>query len=722
MSARSGSLLLAVLLLASSILGITQPARSQSGVLRAEGIVVVNSASAGYADFARYVRPYLDHFGLAYTLLDIASTPVPTNLADYALLIIGHAQLDLNLTYLDASEQQRLSDAVAQGAGLVNFDNVLASAAYAPRYQFIQDVFGFSYNAASASNSVAIVSNPPLANYVVAAQPASATYTLAGSITPLGVTLPPAAATLATLGGRPLLAATTYGQGRAVQWTTYEWTRANIWGYVRGFDDLVWRAFVWAARKPFVLQGLPPFITLRIDDTTGPYWWVDAAIGYGFRPFLAYFFDDQDATDAADLRRFTTNGQATATIHAFNPDGLFFATKNAPCPSSATLASRFAQVANWHSLNGIPIGQYVVPHLYELCENVLPFLRDWPVRFLGTPYNPSPTGGRLLIGPYNRFEVSDSAPIYYADFLPSDNVFSVVFTEIRDLGGYEWFPSNDVSQSVTRGVAQLKRALDSMALPTLFTHEYYLESITPANWNAILQGVTQGVAAYQPEYVTLDYAAQYVRATFTSAIASSLFDAAANRLDTTLTGSADLPTRFFLFTEPAGVIQHTFVNVPAFAGSVLVSTSLATPTPGPSPTPSATPTPSPSPTVTNTPAPTGTPSSTPTPTSTATATNTPTPTHTPTSTHTATATPTVTSTSTATHTATATNTPTATNTITASPTTTATSTPTGTPGVPGDERRVYLPLISQGSEASPFRSFVIRLVALWNDLTFRIGY
>ena len=126
------------------------------------------------------------------------------------------------------------------------------------------------------------------------------------------------------------------------------------------------------------------------------------------------------------------------------------------------------------------------------------------------------------------------------------------------------------------------------------THEYYIQRLSPSNWNAIISGVTSGIASYHPEYVTMDYAAQYVRAMRTSNIASSVYNPVAQQLSTTLTGTTDLPTRFYVFTESGGAIQSAFVNVPTFSNSVVVNHSLqpptptATATPGPSPTPSPT--------------------------------------------------------------------------------------------------------------------------------------
>ena len=70
---------------------------------------------------------------------------------------------------------------------------------------------------------------------------------------------------------------TTYGSGHAVQWGSYDWMSHDVLGPLFGLDDLVWRSIVWAARKPFVMQGLPPFVTMRMDDVIDPSWWIDIA-------------------------------------------------------------------------------------------------------------------------------------------------------------------------------------------------------------------------------------------------------------------------------------------------------------------------------------------------------------------------------------------------------------------------------------------------------------
>ena len=352
-------MLVGVVLIAAALYGAPTPTSGQTQTLRADAIVLVNSASADYADFAFYIRPYLDHFGVPYTLLNLAAAPVPTDLSAYALIIIGHRRLDPQQAYLDATEQERIVTAVRGGVGLVNFDNALADAGYSPLYPYVQEIFGFGYTGSVAASAVAVSSAAAVGGYIVAAQPPNATYTLNAGITPAGVMPPPTASTLVTVGDQPLLVAITSGQGRAVQWTSYEWLRMDIWGYMRGFDDLVWRSLVWAARKPFVMQGLPPFVTFRVDDARGPYGWIETANRYGLKPWIGFFLDEQDATDITDMRRLINAGQLTAAIHSRTYDNFFYARL-----SDQEIAQNFADGAAWHAQNEIPMSNFVVPHFY----------------------------------------------------------------------------------------------------------------------------------------------------------------------------------------------------------------------------------------------------------------------------------------------------------------------------------------------------------------------
>ncbi|HWI59454.1 MAG TPA: immunoglobulin domain-containing protein, partial [Bacillota bacterium] len=201
---------------------------------------------------------------------------------------------------------------------------------------------------------------------------------------------------------------------------------------------------------------------------------------------------------------------------------------------------------------------------------------------IGTRMYEDPTPW-LIAGPYRLYETPQEAksylPMFYADFLPIpghpefDGWFFDCYTEIRNVAPIrgDWSPNNDVAASTDRGIRHLKRGLDSLVLATLWTHEKYLAPISAANWRAIMQGVTNGLAAYKPVYVTLDYANQYVRATRTSRLVESTYDPASGQLVVTLTGKTDLDTLVHVFVDQSQALNPSLVTVPQFSGATTIT-------------------------------------------------------------------------------------------------------------------------------------------------------
>jgi len=412
--------------------------------------------------------------------------------------------------------------------------------------------------------------------------------TLKAPMTILGMIPPMDAKIVATAGSYPFLVVRKYGQGRAVQWGSYEFIDIDVLGQLRGMDDLVWRSLVWAARKPFTMQGMPPLLTFRVDDVLGPLWWAEDAAVFGLKPWMSIFLNEISDTRTAQLKALIDNGNASASVHAFTNEYFFYYEHGVGDYTDAQIADHFQQATLWHQDNGIPFSNFVVGHFYELGTNVFDGLESWGVEFIAThmvPGNEYLGSDWLEMGPYREQATgsSDSSdPVYYADYLTipghpeHDNKFFNIVGEIRDNTGYEWYPDNDVNGTVEHGVTQLKRAFDSMVLATLFTHEEFILSISRSNWNVILDRVLQGVASYDPVYVTMDDAVRYVRATFTSDIENSTFDPISNTVTTTLSGETDVPTELYLFTENGEEIVEQRFTVPVFSGSIQVITQLST--------------------------------------------------------------------------------------------------------------------------------------------------
>jgi hypothetical protein len=570
---------------AVAVLEVSPP--FQPGIQSAGAVVLVNSRSARYLDFQHFIQPYLDNFGVPYSVLDISTNPPGADIGRCALIIIGHSQLDTNQAYLTTSVQTNLAQAVYSGAGLVNFDNDLVAGG-APRYTYIQSLFGFSYGSGAAASGVSLPPTEPLSqmHYITTLHPTNDSIAFRSSMIMPGINVPAGATTLATAGGKPLVAIARYGQGRAVQWGSYDWMVSTVLGPIDGLDDVLWRGMTWAARKPFVMRGFPNFVTMRVDDVTGPFTWLHAANAVGFKPFVALFYQSVSEASAADLRSLTTNGLATASIHSTDGGNAFFYFNHAteqPWPDNVQ-SNNFYLGTLWHQNHGIPISKVCATHYSEIGLNCFAGLKAWGMEYVPIEVVPqtieyaTPGAPWIVGGPYRLYETPQPGqvnwPTYYADWLtvpghPEFNgQFFNIYSEVRDVATCgEWCPDNDVAGSVSRATKMAKRALDSLVMTTIFSHEWYISPVSATNWQAILRGVTNNLAAYNPIYVTLDYASQYVRATRTSRLVSAEFDAASGQVRATFSGKTDLSLSVYSFAGEDSAITMTPATVPVFTGS-----------------------------------------------------------------------------------------------------------------------------------------------------------
>ena len=72
--------------------------------------------------------------------------------------------------------------------------------------------------------------------------------------------------------------------------------------------------------------------------------------------------------------------------------------------------------------------------------------------------------------------------------------------------------------TVGRGIRQLRRALDSRVIATLFTHGYFIPPIGAESWRTILERITTAVADHAPMQMTMDAACALARGQQTSTI------------------------------------------------------------------------------------------------------------------------------------------------------------------------------------------------------------
>ena len=115
-----------------------------------------------------------------------------------------------------------------------------------PLYQFEQSIIGCAYTNPVIGDVVVFLPTQPQSqmHYITSLDLTDETLALSNAdntttMTVAGLTLPTNVTAVATCGGAPFVVIVKYGQGRAVQWTSYDWMSSTIQGPLNGLDDLV---------------------------------------------------------------------------------------------------------------------------------------------------------------------------------------------------------------------------------------------------------------------------------------------------------------------------------------------------------------------------------------------------------------------------------------------------------------------------------------------------
>ncbi|GAJ14644.1 unnamed protein product, partial [marine sediment metagenome] len=221
---------------------------------------------------------------------------------DYALLIVGHDFED-NQAVLKVLDRFRDT-----GAGILSFDADILS----PR------------GAEAATSSKGNIITGTNHHYITALHDAPDTISC---FSPMNLKVPPdfEGEVLLSASGNPFLIVSESDNKKIVCFTSMDWMRTSVLGPLMGIDDCLWRSMVWAARKPFVMRGLPPLVTMRIDDVMGtgelwdqsPFYWVKIANDYGFKPWLGLFIYNLNPAAIDELRGYLLARTAGASPHAF---------------------------------------------------------------------------------------------------------------------------------------------------------------------------------------------------------------------------------------------------------------------------------------------------------------------------------------------------------------------------------------------------------------------
>ena len=543
-------------------------------------LVMYNSGSgAYYYNYTDFLKPYLDWFGIPYDTYDSNSGDPLPDLSQYAVIIMGHREV-----YADDYPLSALEAAISGGTGLFSFDPNLFNfpSGFCEYVGSHPDLYSTQANF-NTSHYITALHTPDTyhpTNDVIIAKQQLHVWTYNYDLVDHTV--------IATIGSgstAPLMQVADYGNGKIVKWNSYQWIFDEYLGPVWGMDDLIWRGIAWAARKPFVMQGLPPMVTMRVDDVDdrSPNMinleWISICNEYGLIPWVGIFIYPEGYDPAGffpKLKQFVDNNLATASPHSSRYGELIYYNFNGVAEFSA--ADSVIKARNIFAANNLPMSKFVVPHYYYLTADALPEIRNMGVEFMGTKitYDPVPYPGNWLNNrPYriNREGWGGTGvPHFYADSINWEGTpFFLCLSEIGDDGPpssqYEWYPgTGTVNEVIARGVRHLRRSLNSMTLPVLFTHEDQL-TMTAGDWRQMISGVTSGVSSYNPEYLSTDDAITYIRAKDNLKIRD--INSANGLINISVTGANDMETRCYIFNETGGQITQRLVTLPRVTNKVV---------------------------------------------------------------------------------------------------------------------------------------------------------
>lgn len=265
------------------------------------------------------------HLGIPYRIIDLAKEELTSEeMANSSVLVIAQEGIGERFSSIGNDIKKAI---VELGIGLVNFDHRLIF--YSPDLRNVfagtdKDInFTFSKGLSIKDNRHFITETYEkgqkaefLRDVEMALLPSSCKENVL----------------VASLENYPVLRLVNLRKGRIIQFLISPriW-HAKYFGHLHGFDALFYKSIIWAAKKPFLMMAMPPFVTARIDDCSGSgtrylinensaavnFRYIDALNKHGYIPNLGLFIDDITDNDGKIIKEKYEKKLAEFSPHAF---------------------------------------------------------------------------------------------------------------------------------------------------------------------------------------------------------------------------------------------------------------------------------------------------------------------------------------------------------------------------------------------------------------------
>jgi hypothetical protein len=568
--------------------------------------VLVNSAETEHGHVAETVLAALGHFGMPYRVRDLARGRLTAGELDgHAAAILAQEHLGLAMTPDDAKV---LLGAVDAGLGLIGLDHDLG--AYPGALADALGVAGTHFTGRILPDATTAVGVPGNRHFI--------TWTHEpGTAHALRMPVPVAQARLArgegvvlaeNGAGAPALVATRVGRGRAVQWLVSPklWLRQYL-GHANGLDDLFWKGIVWAARKPFAMKAMPPFVRLRFDDCTGL--WRDAAdldfarilAEAGHVPNLCVCIRSLTPDGVRAVRALADAGQAEVAPHTLEGGVSLFHGDAGGEYSPERLREIFREIDERFAAWGVRPSRILSDHDHEWSARAIPFLRERGIRYKMNITLPGERWTDAHVdwqpGPYGTMSYAlDYLPGAARDFFAVFNHYTPAFDAARaylpdgrflynrpgGFGPWKWdflngltrhgdaVRENDIETAARRLAAHTRLGLDSLFFGGSISHSHFARHLSPGEWRALLARYQALTSRHERRNVGYDAIADHARAKVDTHLAHAERDPAGGDLRCRLTGDAEIPLELHVFRDEDDAAPHRFRTVPPFHGSTEV--------------------------------------------------------------------------------------------------------------------------------------------------------
>ena len=400
--------------------------------------------------------------------------------------------------------------------------------------------------------------------------------------------------------GAPMLVACRSGRGKIVQWLVSPklWLR-QYFGHTFGLDDVWLRGITWAARKPFVMKAMPPFVRFRFDDCQG-LWrsardlaFVDVLADAGHVPNLSFCIRSLTADGAAKATALFADGRAEFSPHTLAPGtSLFYGDAHGEY-SPARFVDLFREIDDVLAKLAIRPSRILSDHDHGWSAHAIPGLLQRGITYKmnitmpGEPWEaphldwqPAPYGSMdyafdFLPAPAERFfAVYNHYPPafeYARAYVDTDHF---LYHRPGGYGPYKWdmlngltkgplYAENQIAESGRRLADHTRLGLDAMFFGGSITHSHFIQHLEAGEWRELLRRADALLPRHRYEPAPYDFIADYALSKVQTVIAEA--DATDSVTTVELEGQSIVPLRLWVFTAEAGD-EHRFETADPFVG------------------------------------------------------------------------------------------------------------------------------------------------------------